>query len=137
MTRMDGMTALVADDSRVFRVLVGEVLRERGVAVSEAGTGKEALDKAVAAEPRLLILDALMPGLSGFDVVKELRERAPEYRPVIFLVTGVYKSRRWASEARHVYEVDEYLEKPLEPETLLAAIDRHFGAAAHPPAAAD
>jgi len=39
----------------------------------------------------------------------------------------VYKSRRWASEARHVYEVDEYLEKPLEPEILLAALDRHFG----------
>jgi CheY-like chemotaxis protein len=124
---MDGMTALVADDSRVFRVLVGEVLKEQGIVVSEAGNGREALDRAVTERPRLLVLDALMPGLSGFDVVKELRQRTPDYRPVIFMVTGVYKSRRWASEARHLYEVDEYLEKPLEPETLLAALNRHFG----------
>jgi hypothetical protein len=42
------------------------------------------------------------------------------------MVTGVYKSRRWESEARTRYRVDEYLEKPLSPEILLAALGRHF-----------
>ena len=117
---------LIADDSRIFRTLRAEVLRERGLDVLEAANGREALDRALSARPELLILDALMPLLSGFEVLTQLRERAPEYRPAVFIVTAVYKSRRWESEARVQYQVQEYLEKPLQPEDLLAAVRRHF-----------
>lgn len=120
------MRVLVADDSRVFRALVAEILRERGHDVLEAGNGREALEMALAARPELLILDALMPLLSGFDVLAKLREKLPSYRPKVFMVTAVYKSRRWESEARTQYEVEEYMEKPLEPETLFAALGKHF-----------
>jgi CheY-like chemotaxis protein len=117
---------LLADDSRIFRTLMGEVLREHNLEVVEAANGREALDRALDGRPELLILDALMPLLSGFDVLTRVRERAPEYRPVVFIVTAVYKSRRWESEARQQYQVQEYLEKPLQPEDLLAAVRRHF-----------
>lgn len=120
------MRVLVADDSRVFRALVVEILRERGYEVLEAGNGREALEVAAAARPALLVLDALMPLLSGFEVIAELREKIPSYRPKVFMVTAVYKSRRWESEARSHYNVEEYMEKPLEPETLLAALRQHF-----------
>ncbi len=120
------MRVLVADDSRVFRVLVAEILREKGWDVLEATNGREALEMALAARPALLVLDALMPLLSGFEVLTKLREKLPTYRPKVFMVTAVYKSRRWESEARTEYEVDEYMEKPLEPDTLLAAISKHF-----------
>jgi CheY-like chemotaxis protein len=122
---------LVADDSRIFRAFATEVVRELGVEVVEAATGREALDRALAARPELLVLDALMPILSGFDVVVRLRESAPDYTPKVFIVTAVYKSRRWELEARQQYRVDEYLEKPLEPEDILAAIRRHFPDAGH------
>jgi len=125
---------LVADDSRVFRSLVAEVLRERRLEVLEAANGREALERALAARPDLLVLDALMPLMSGFDVLARLREDAPEYRPAVFIVTAVYKSRRWESEARQHFQVQEYLEKPLEPNQILAAIDRHFPPAPAPPA---
>ena len=117
---------LIADDSRIFRTLMSEVLRESGLDVVEAANGREALDRAMSSRPELLILDALMPLLSGFDVITRLREKAPEYKPVVFIVTAVYKSRRWELEARQHYHVDEYLEKPLEPEDVLAAVRRHF-----------
>ncbi|MFZ5805245.1 MAG: response regulator [Acidobacteriota bacterium] len=120
------MQVLVADDSRIFRVLVKELLEEKGVTVFEAADGKQALDAALAYRPELLILDALMPRLSGFDVIAKLKEKLHEYQPKVFIVTAVYKSYRWESEAKTVYKVDEYLEKPLEPETLLAALRRHF-----------
>lgn len=122
------MRVLVADDSRVIRSLLAEVLRERGLDVIEVSNGREALDEALASRPELLILDALMPLLSGFEVLSKLRERLPSYRPKVFMVTAVYKSRRWESEARTQYEVDEYMEKPLEPERLLAALAKHFPA---------
>ncbi len=117
---------LVADDSRIFRALIAEVLRERGLEVIEAANGREALDALLSQRPQLAVLDALMPLLSGFDVISTMREKAPEYQPVIFLVTAVYKSRRWEAEARQQYRVDEYLEKPLEPAELLKAVGRHF-----------
>ena len=117
---------LVADDSRIFRTLISEVLREHGLEVIQAADGREALDSALAQRPQLLILDALMPLVSGFDVISKVREAAPEYKPVVFVVTAVYKSRRWESEARRQYLVQEYLEKPLEPEDLVRAIGRHF-----------
>ncbi len=117
---------LVADDSRIFRILTSEVLREHGLEVLEAANGGQALDLLLEKRPELAILDALMPLISGFDVIAKLREAAPDYQPVIFIVTAVYKSRRWESEARLQYQVHEYLEKPLEPEDLLKAIGKHF-----------
>jgi len=117
---------LVADDSRIFRNLIAEILRENGMQVLEASNGREALDETVLNRPDLLIIDALMPMLSGFDVLAKLRERLPDYKPVVFMVTAVYKSHRWQSEARQQYNVDEYLEKPLEPEEILAAVVKHF-----------
>ncbi|HQT95738.1 MAG: hypothetical protein B7Z68_09665 [Acidobacteria bacterium 21-70-11] len=118
--------ALVADDSRIFRVVTAELLREHGLEVLEAADGREAVDQLLAQRPELAIIDALMPLVSGFEVIAKLREKAPEYRPVIFIVTAVFKSRRWEAEARQQYQVDEYLEKPIEPETLVATIGRYF-----------
>lgn len=118
--------ALVADDSRIFRVVTAELLREHGLEVFEAADGREAVEVLLANRPELAIIDALMPLVSGFEVIAKLREVAPEYRPVIFIVTAVFKSRRWEAEARQQYQVEEYLEKPIEPETLVAAIGRHF-----------
>ena len=128
---------LLADDSRIFRALITEVLRERRLEVLEAANGRDALATLLAARPQLAILDALMPLLSGFDVITKLREQAPDYQPLIFMVTAVYKSRRWETEARQQYQVAEYLEKPLEPAALVEVIARHFpeiGSAAKEPA---
>lgn len=118
--------ALVADDSRIFRAVTAELLREHGLEVLEAADGREAVDQLLAQRPELAIIDALMPLVSGFEAIAKLRATAPEYRPVIIIVTAVFKSRRWEAEARQQYQVDEYLEKPIEPETLVAAIGRHF-----------
>jgi CheY-like chemotaxis protein len=125
---------LLADDSRIFRALMTEVLRENGLDVLEAVNGREALDLMLAQRPQLVILDGLMPLLSGFEVLAELRGSNPEYHPVVFIVTAVYKSRRFESEVRQQYRVDEYLEKPLEPEDLIKAIRRHFPALPPQPA---
>ena len=119
-------SVLVADDSRISRTLMSEVLREHRLEVLEAANGKEALDVILDKRPQLVILDALMPLVSGFDVLDQLRKKAPDYEPVIFFITAVYKSRRWEAEARQRHPIHEYLEKPIEPEDLLAAIARHF-----------
>jgi CheY-like chemotaxis protein len=119
-------SVLVAEDSRVSRVLMCAALRAYGLEVLEATNGNEAVSVLLAKRPELAILDGLMPKCSGFEVISKLREVAPTYRPVIFIVTAVYKSNRMKAEAISKYGVDEYLEKPLEPEDLVKAIARHF-----------
>ncbi|HVN77034.1 MAG TPA: response regulator [Thermoanaerobaculaceae bacterium] len=117
---------LLADDSRVFRALMTEVLRAHGLEVLEACNGSEALHLLKSKRPQLAVLDALMPVVSGFEVIEKLRAEAPDYRPVIFIITAVYKSNRFKTEALRQFAVEEYLEKPLEPEELVRAIGRHF-----------
>jgi len=124
--------ALVAEDSRITRILLCELLRENGVEVVEASDGRQALELALKKRPQLLILDGLMPVYSAFDVLAKLQSGTPDYRPKVFIITALFKSRRWESEARTKYNVGEYLEKPLEPADLLAAIGRHFRLEATP-----
>lgn len=119
-------SALVADDNRMTRLMIVEVLRELGAQVIETASGRDAYEQALAASPELLVLDGLLPLMSGFDVITKLRETAPDYKPTIFLATGVYKGRRWASQARVDYGVVEFLEKPFDADTLVAALGRHF-----------
>lgn len=123
---MEKRSALLADDSKIFRVCIGELLRDHGFEVQEAANGKEAVEVALLYRPDLLILDALMPGLTGFEVLGKLRTEAPDYHPIVFLATAVYKSHRWESEARQTHAVHEYLEKPIEDATMLEAVGRHF-----------
>ena len=125
---------LVADDSQVFRVFVTDVLKDHGLEVLEAATGREAMETMLNERPQLAILDGLMPLLSGFEVIEKVRAAAPDYKPVVFIVTAVYKGRRWESEARRKYNVEEYLQKPFEPQDLTDAIRRHFPGIAAPPA---
>ncbi len=119
-------TVLIADDSRVFRVLMAEVLREKGLIVEEAADGRQAMDAITSMRPDLLVLDALMPVHSGFDILGRMRDIMPDYTPRVVIVTAVYKSRRWEREARQQFRVDEYLEKPLEPDELLEVVARYF-----------
>jgi DNA-binding response OmpR family regulator len=124
---------LIADDSHIFRVFVADVLKDHGLEVLEAATGREAMETMLNERPQLAILDGLMPLLSGFEVIEKVREAAPDYKPVVFIVTAVYKGRRWESEARRKYYVEEYLQKPFEPQDLSEAIRRHFPGIAAPP----
>jgi CheY-like chemotaxis protein len=128
-------SVLVAEDTRVSRVLMCAALRAFGLEVLEATNGSEALSLLLSKRPELAILDGLMPKGSGFEVISRLREAAPTYRPVIFIVTAVYKSNRMKAEAISKYAVDEYLEKPLETEDLVKAITRHFPEFPPPPRA--
>jgi CheY-like chemotaxis protein len=125
---------LIADDSHVFRVFVTDVLKDHGLEVLEAATGREAMEIMLSERPQLAILDGLMPLLSGFEVIDKVRAAAPDYKPVVFIVTAVYKGHRWRSEARQKYQVEEYLQKPFEPQDLSDAIRRHFPGVTAPPA---
>ena len=75
---------LVVDDEPNIRELVQVALKFHGCSVTTAATGKEALRRAGAGQPDLIVLDVMLPDLDGFEVCRRLRAAGNDV-PVIFL----------------------------------------------------
>jgi CheY-like chemotaxis protein len=85
-TGQDDCRVLVVDDESSNRDLLRQILEPAGFQVTLAGGGHEALQLAASAPPDLVLLDLLMPEVSGFDVVERLRSRpATRAIPIIIL----------------------------------------------------
>jgi DNA-binding response OmpR family regulator len=114
-------TILICDDEDVLRELVRESLSDRPYRVLEARSGDEALALARTQTPDLVVLDTMMPGRSGLDVLRELRaDSALAATPVILLTARAQVDDRAAAEAAGA---DRFVAKPFSPLALLAAID--------------
>jgi serine phosphatase RsbU (regulator of sigma subunit)/CheY-like chemotaxis protein len=112
-------TLLVVDDDEAKRYVIATWLRRAGHTVAEAGTGKEALGKAGAAE--LILLDVNLPDMSGFEVCRLIKSDPQTAAiPVIQVsATAVDVTDR----ARGLTQgADAYLVEPTEPEELLATV---------------
>ncbi len=69
-------TVLIVDDSAVERYHLNMLLRSKGYSVIEAKDGEEALEKAKAGMPDLVLLDVVMPGVSGFQITRQISKDA-------------------------------------------------------------
>ena len=69
----DPAKVLVVDDTPQNVKLLADLLRVKGFAVATAATGEEALAKMPVEKPDLVLLDVMMPGLSGYDVCRAIR----------------------------------------------------------------
>lgn len=118
---------LVADDELSICILVDEILSNAGYTVITASDGLEAYEKIRAEKPDLVVLDLLMPKMTGFEVLKELRKENKDL-PVL-VMTAIYKK---ASQVLVVKELgaNGYLEKPFSSDHLLFRIDNLIMAAA-------
>jgi len=82
----DNSAVLLVEDDAKTRELMARTLEKSGWSVTEAGNGKEALDMMVAAEPRLILLDLMMPVMDGFGFLAALRVRPKwQHIPVIVI----------------------------------------------------
>jgi DNA-binding response OmpR family regulator len=111
---------LVVDDNRDSAGILAAILRHEGHAVWLAFSGREAISLADEHKPALVLLDINMPEMSGFDVVRELRDYKRAPRPVILAVSG-YGQESDKLAAKRV-GFDGYLIKPVEPKELIAYI---------------
>jgi len=118
-------TVLVCDNEDVLRTLVRAALGDRGYRIAEARDGDESLEIARRTHPDLIILDMLMPGRSGLEVLQELR-RDPDLgqTPVIVLTARAQAADR---EAALRAEADRFLPKPFSPKELAAMVDELLG----------
>ncbi len=116
------MHALVVDDSRAMRRIVGNMLREAGFEVTEAGNGREGLERLQSSQrPDLVLVDWNMPVMNGLAFLQALRaQRAYHALPVIMVTTETDIGRiQSALDAG----ANEYVMKPFTREILLGKLD--------------
>lgn len=125
------MRALIVDDSRSMRMILGRVLRELGVETQEAGNGLEALEALTAqTKPDVVLVDWHMPEMNGLEFVRAARAQPRLLMLPIMMVTSE------AEEALIQQALDagasEYLMKPFTAESVrmkLEMIGFDFGGA--------
>lgn len=111
---------LVAEDERDIRELIAFTLRFAGFEVELAVNGADAVEKALASKPDLILMDVRMPRMTGYEACATLK-RTPEVRdiPVVFL-----SAKGQESEINTGLEVGavEYILKPFAPDQLITRV---------------
>src|SRR2546423_7135784 len=125
---------LVVDDEADITALVAYHLAKEGYRVTTAGTGADALRAALEERPDLVVLDLMLPGHSGYEVLTELRRRE-ETRDIGVLLLTARKEEPDRIKG-FTLGADDYLAKPFSPKELVLRVGAILRRLAAPPVAA-
>lgn len=116
----ESTTVLIVDDSRVSRMMARQfILSARpGWSVEEAATGEEALAKAAAAQPAVILIDVNMPGIGGLAAAEKLRHNCPEAHICLVTANVQNATRNRANELGI-----GFMEKPITETKIHTLID--------------
>ncbi|MCX6910719.1 MAG: response regulator transcription factor [Verrucomicrobia bacterium] len=112
-----GVPVLVIDDERELCQLIKDYLEPLGYEVSAAHTGPAGLERAVSGDFRAVILDVMLPGMDGFEVLKRIRAKCDV--PVLMLTARGEEADRIVGLE---FGADDYLPKTFSPRELLARL---------------
>ena len=113
---------LICDDDPVILRLLQVNLEIEGYDVVIAHHGEEAVDKALAETPDLVLLDIMMPRMDGYEACRQIRSHDETKEvPIVFLSARAQQSD---IDKGRAYGVSDYLTKPFDPTDLLEVIER-------------
>lgn len=114
-------TVLVVEDEHATNEILCQLLKRRGFACCGAEAGSEALVLASEVKPAAILLDLMLPDMSGFEVYERLRRSGPIKSPPVIVVTALDDDR--SRQRGRELGADAYLTKPFTAETLLAELN--------------
>ena len=115
---------LIVEDNQDLRQILVSMLRFSDYEVSEAASGTEAIEKAVSAEPNLIVLDLELPDLCGTMVAQAIRED-PRTSHIPIIGWSAYIGWEYRKAALDAGMID-YLEKPVHSATIRAKIEEYL-----------
>ena len=116
------LRVLLADDDRDAVLTLGAILRSEGDEVATVLRGDEVLEVSRLFRPDAVIVDIIMPGMSGYAIAREIRERHGGRGPFLIALSGVYtkSSEQLLGEA---IGFDHYLIKPCDPQEIVRLLE--------------
>ena len=132
-----GIKLLLADDSITIQKVVGIIFATEDYDVTIVDNGDVALAKAREIKPDVLLVDAVMPGKSGYEVCEQIRRDPVLQRLPILLLTGAFEA--FDEDKARKSGADDFISKPFESQNLIEKVTGLIGigrqrAAAAPPA---
>ncbi len=120
MGNLTGKTVLCADDDLEILAMVARHVKTLGAEVVEASDGEEALRLARREKPSLIILDVMMPGMSGWEVCRAIREDVALKETSVLMLTGI--GERLNEMTSPLYGADAFVDKPFDLDNLTEKI---------------
>lgn len=114
---------LVVDDEADIRTLLQTALHKKGYQVEMAERGLEALQKIKTWQPDLVLLDAMLPEVHGFEICQKIKTSKRFSQVPVIMITAIYKGWRYAQDVRKTYGADDYVEKPFSISDLLRRVE--------------
>ena len=111
--RVGPARVLVVDDEPEILRLLEKSLRAEGYAVETARDGREAEQKLKGQPPDLVVLDAMLPHVHGFELCSRIKGDARLRNVPVLMMSAVYRGWRFAQDAREAFGADDYIEKPF------------------------
>jgi len=109
----------VDDDLELVR-LVTDLLEEEGCRVMTATDGEAGLELILVEQPDVVILDVMMPGLTGWEIVRYLRTKPAFEKLPVLMLTGI--GERMNAMTAPLYGATDHLDKPFDPDELVARV---------------
>ncbi len=120
--KFDGLILVVDDDPIVVK-LATKALEIKGFEVISAGDGNEALVAAKDPRVKLIIMDAMMPNLGGFEASKRIKESINP-QALIILLTAAYRSAPLKYRKKDKEVIDSFMRKPFDIHEMISEIER-------------
>ena len=115
---------LIVDDEEDIRKLLKRVLTQKGFIVTEASKGLEALRMVRDDTPDVILLDAMLPEVHGFDICRRIKGSKRYGDVPIIMVSAIYRGWRVAEDLKNSYGVEAFLEKPFKIGEVVKHVER-------------
>jgi DNA-binding response OmpR family regulator len=117
-------TVLVVDDEDDIRNMLHRLFKSKGYNVLVAHDGKTALRVVKERSPDVIILDAMLPEVHGFEIARRIKASERYGHIPIVMVSAVYRGWRFAEDLKETCGVEHYIEKPFKIAEILAAVEQ-------------
>jgi len=116
---------LIIEDHRETAEMISSILQSEGLETLTAENGRIGVEKTFAEKPDLILLDIMMPIMSGFEVYQKVKSN-PETKDIPIIIVSVKVSDRSIKENPDI-GAEAYLPKPFDPVELVKTVKKHLG----------
>lgn len=118
----ESVTILVVDDEQMMRSLLQKILEREGYRVLPVSTASEAVDTMASAEVDIVISDLKMPGMDGFELLKQIKADHPDVGVIIMTAYG----ETYTVKDALLLGADEYITKPFKSHEISLVVERAY-----------